>query len=43
MSDRELHRITCHEAVNNINRLREIYGNGALFGKGKDNSFKSSI
>jgi hypothetical protein len=42
-SDKELYRITYQEAVNNINRLRDIYKNGALFGKEKDNSFKSSI
>jgi prophage maintenance system killer protein len=42
-SDKELYRITYEEAVNNINRLRGIYKNGALFGKEKDNSFKSSI
>lgn len=42
-SDKELYRITYNEAVNNINRLRVIYGNGVLFGKEKDNSFKSSI
>jgi len=42
-SDKELYKITYQEAVNNINRLRDIYRNGALFGKEKDNSFKSSI
>jgi prophage maintenance system killer protein len=42
-SDKELYRITYEEAVNNINRLRDIYKNGALFGKEKDNSFRSSI
>ena len=42
-SDKELYRINYKEAVNHINRLREIYGNGLLFGKEKDNSFKSSI
>jgi prophage maintenance system killer protein len=42
-SDKELYRITYNEAVNSINRLRVIYGNGVLFGKEKDNSFKSSI
>lgn len=42
-SDKELYRITYKEAVNHINRLRDIYGNGPLFGKEKDNSFKSSI
>jgi hypothetical protein len=42
-SNKELYKITYQEAVNNINRLRDIYRNGALFGKEKDNSFKSSI
>lgn len=42
-SDKELYRITYKEALNYINRLREIYSNGPLFGKEKDNSFKSSI
>jgi prophage maintenance system killer protein len=42
-SDKELYKITYNEAVNNINRLRVIYSNGALFGKEKDNSFNSSI
>jgi prophage maintenance system killer protein len=43
ISDKEIYRITYPEAVNNINRLRDIYRNGTLFGKEKDNSFKSSI
>jgi prophage maintenance system killer protein len=43
ISDKEIFRITYQEAVDHINRLREIYGNGPLFGKEKDNSFKSSI
>lgn len=42
-SDKELYKITYNEAINSIDRLRVIYGNGALFGKEKDNSFKSSI
>jgi prophage maintenance system killer protein len=42
-SDKELYKITYHEAVNHINRLRDIYKNGPLFGKEKDDSFKSSI
>lgn len=42
-SDKELYRITYQEAVNHINRLRSIYGNGPFFGKEKDSSFKSSI
>jgi len=42
-SDNELYKITYEEAKNQIMRLREIYGNGPLFGKEKDKSFKSSI
>jgi prophage maintenance system killer protein len=42
-SDKEIFKITYQEAVDHINRLREIYSNGPLFGKEKDNSFKSSI
>jgi prophage maintenance system killer protein len=42
-SDKEIYTITYNEAINSIDRLRVIYGNGALFGKEKDNSFKSSI
>jgi prophage maintenance system killer protein len=42
-SDKELYRITYQEAIDHIKRLREIYGNGPLFGKEKDNSFQSSI
>jgi prophage maintenance system killer protein len=42
-SDKELYRITYQEAKDHIKRLREIYGNGPLFGKEKDNSFQSSI
>jgi len=42
-SDKEIFKITYQEAIDHINRLREIYNNGPLFGKEKDNSFKSSI
>lgn len=42
-SDQELHKITYKEATQNITELRKIYGNSELFGKEKDNSFKSSI
>jgi prophage maintenance system killer protein len=42
-SDIELYRITYKEAIQKINELRKIYGNSQLFGKEKDNSFKSSI
>jgi len=34
-SDKELYRITYQEAIDHIKKLREIYGNGPLFGKGK--------
>ena len=39
----ELYRITYKEATQKISELRKIYGNSQLFGKEKDNSFKSSI
>jgi prophage maintenance system killer protein len=42
-SDIELYRITYKEAIQKIDELRKIYGNSQLFGKEKDNSFKSSI
>jgi prophage maintenance system killer protein len=42
-SDIELYRITYKEAIQKIDDLRKIYGNSQLFGKEKDNSFKSSI
>jgi len=42
-SENELYRITYQEAKDYIKKLREIYGNGPLFGKEKDNSFQSSI
>ncbi|MEI6677372.1 MAG: RhuM family protein [Mariniphaga sp.] len=42
-SVKELFKITYEEAKNHIDKLREIYGNGPLFGKEKDESFKSSL
>lgn len=42
-SDKELYKISYEEAVRKINEVRKIYGNTQLFGKEKDNSFKSSI
>jgi prophage maintenance system killer protein len=42
-SEKELYKITFNEAIHKINELRRIYGNSQLFGKEKDDSFKSSI
>jgi prophage maintenance system killer protein len=42
-SDGELNRIAYEEAIQKISQLRNIYGNKPLFGKEKDDSFKSSI
>ena len=42
-SDGELNRISYEEAIQKISQLRNIYGNKPLFGKEKDDSFKSSI
>jgi len=42
-SDKELYRISYNEATRKIDELRQIYGNSQLFGKEKDNSFRSSI
>jgi len=42
-SEGELYRITYKEAIQKISQLRNIYGNSHLFGKEKDDSFKSSI
>lgn len=42
-SDSELFRITYKEAIQKISQLRKFYGNTQLFGKEKDDSFKSSI
>ena len=42
-SEGELYRITYKEAIQKISQLRKFYGNSHLFGKEKDESFKSSI
>lgn len=42
-SEGELYRITYKEAIQKISQLRKFYGNSHLFGKEKDDSFKSSI
>jgi len=42
-SEGELYRITYKEAIQKISQLRKLYGNSHLFGKEKDDSFKSSI
>jgi len=42
-SEGELYRITYKEAIQKISQLRKFYGNTHLFGKEKDDSFKSSI
>jgi prophage maintenance system killer protein len=42
-TEKELYKITYNEAINKIDQLRNIYRNSSLFGKEKDNSFKSSI
>src|ERR1035437_5656053 len=42
-TEKELFKITYEEAKNHIDKLREIYSNGSLFGKEKDESFQSSL
>ena len=42
-SDGEIFRITYKDAIQKISQLRKLYGNSLLFGKEKDDSFKSSI
>jgi prophage maintenance system killer protein len=42
-SDGELFRITYKDAIKKIALLRKLYGDSPLFGKEKDESFKSSI
>jgi prophage maintenance system killer protein len=39
----EIYRITYTEAIGQINLVRTTYGNSELFGREKDESFKSSI
>jgi death-on-curing family protein len=42
-SDGEIFRINYKDAIQKISQLRKLYGNSPLFGKEKDDSFKSSI
>ncbi len=42
-SGKEIYRITYAEAIDQINLVRNAYGNSELFGREKDESFKSSI
>jgi len=42
-SDGEIFRITYKDAIQKIAQLRKLFGNSPLFGKEKDDSFKSSI
>jgi death-on-curing family protein len=42
-SDREIFRINYKDAIQKISQLRKLFGNSPLFGKEKDDSFKSSI
>ena len=42
-SGKEIYRITHTEAIDQINLVRKAYGNSELFGREKDESFKSSI
>ncbi len=42
-SDKEIFRIAYKDAIHKISQLRKLYGNSLLFGKEKDDSFKSSI
>jgi prophage maintenance system killer protein len=42
-SDGEIFRINYKDAIQKISQLRKLYGNSLLFGKEKDDSFKSSI
>lgn len=42
-SGKETHQLTYEEAIEQIRKVKEIYGNSDLFGNEKDESFKSSI
>jgi prophage maintenance system killer protein len=42
-SEGELYRVTYKEATHKITQLRKFYGDSLLFGKEKDDSFRSSI
>jgi prophage maintenance system killer protein len=42
-SGKEIYKVSYKEAIQRITDLRKIFGNSPLFGKEKDDSFKSSI
>jgi len=42
-SGKETYRITYEEAILQIRKVKEVYGNSELFGNEKDDSFQSSI
>ena len=42
-SGKETYQLTYEEAMLQIRRVKEIYGNSELFGHEKDNSFRSSV
>ena len=43
VSEKEVYRITYEEAMNQILMVKKAYGNSDLFGREKDESFRSSI
>jgi len=42
-SGKETYQLTYEEAINQINGVKQKHGNSELFGREKDNSFKSSV
>ncbi len=42
-SGKEIYRLTYEEAISQIQKVKEVYGNSELFGHEKDASFRSSI
>jgi len=42
-SGKETYQLTYQEAINQIRKVKEVYGNSELFGHEKDNSFQSSV
>lgn len=42
-SGKETYRLTYQEAISQIQKVKEVYGNSELFGHEKDKSFQSSI
>jgi prophage maintenance system killer protein len=42
-SGKETYRLTYEEAISQIQKVKEVYGNSELFGHEKDKSFQSSI